>query len=215
MQPPQLQSQAAGAAATPAYAASSGSSSATDKGAAASQDFAVTVHAPQVVAEAAPGFGRKAAEPAATAPDAVAAATLAPAQSSAASPAAATQAAPAAAAAQPQTSSAVHDSASGGGAQGGAARPSLSPNSLWREVNDATTGKVYYYHTITKESVWELPNFEQVDGESSLTKFFSRLKTTAGMPRPKQPLVFDCSLSLCLYACERAWHAFDLKGRSN
>ena len=61
-------------------------------------------------------------------------------------------------------------------------RPKLSSESLWKEVTHPASGRVYYYHTITKESVWRLPTIETLEREteSSFMKFFSRLKNTAG-----------------------------------
>ena len=163
--------------------------SANDKGTQTGDDSLVTVHAPPVVAEVDPGFGRKPAEPA-PAPDNTAAfngqplAAGAGNQGPAAGPGtavpggevAAASPQPQAAVAQ-QTSSAATDAATAGAAS---TRPQLSSNSLWKEVLDPASGRVYYFHTITKESVWELPNLTEVEEETSFTKFFTRLKTTAG-----------------------------------
>eukprot|EP00802_Teleaulax_amphioxeia_P006320 Tamp_06324.p1 GENE.Tamp_06324~~Tamp_06324.p1 ORF type:complete len:484 (+),score=66.04 Tamp_06324:38-1453(+) len=146
--------------------------SANDKGTQTGDDSLVTVHAPPVVAEVDPGFGRKPAEPA-PAPDNTAAfngqplAAGAGNQGPAAGPGtavpggevAAASPQPHAAVAQ-QTSSAATDAATAGAAS---TRPQLSSNSLWKEVLDPASGRVYYFHTITKESVWTMPNLTQVD----------------------------------------------------
>ena len=145
--------------------------SANDKGTQTGGDSLVTVHAPPVVAEVDPGFDRKPAEQA-PAPDSTAAsngqtsAAGAGNQCPAAAPGAVVPGGEVAAApaqqqaVAQQTSSAPTDAASAGAAS---KRPHLSSNSPWKEVLDPASGRVYYFHTITKESVWTMPNLTQVD----------------------------------------------------
>ena len=137
-------------------------------------DPGVTVHAPPVCAEVPDGFGRKVAEPAAATPDAATAA--APAYLAAATTVAAIQSE----GVEQQLATSTEQGAVNGDTASEKTRPILSPNSMWREVSDPTSGKFYYYHSITKESVWTLPSLVD-EGESSFTKFFTRLKTTAGI----------------------------------
>jgi len=137
-------------------------------------DPGVTVHAPPVCAEVPDGFGRKVADPAAATPDAATAA--APAYLAAATTVAAIQSG----VVEQQQATSTEQGAVNGDTASAKTRPILSPNSMWREVSDPISGKFYYYHSITKESVWTLPSLVD-EGESSFTKFFTRLKTTAGI----------------------------------
>lgn len=173
-----------------------------DKSTAASVEPVVTVHTPPVLADVPPGFGRKVPEPVAAASDAAATpplghavpgATTAPTADTSAAAAAAAAAvaasavatglgAPAAAAAYQQESHTGQGTASAATAPSASpSRPQLSPNSLWKEVADPSSGKVYYYHTITKESVWTLPTIVEDQTASSFTGLFSALRKTAGV----------------------------------
>ena len=162
-------------------------------------DPGVTVHAPPVCAEVPDGFGRKVADPAAATPDAATAA--APAYLAAATTVAAIQSG----VVEQQQATSTEQGAVNGDTASEKTRPILSPNSMWREVSDPTSGKFYYYHSITKESVWTLPSLVD-EGESSFTKFFTRLKTTAGIVSVCEcasvcvsSLSLSLSLSLFLY----------------
>ena len=186
-----------------APSAAVGAHEGTDEGTQTSSDACVTVHPPPVLAQVEPGFGRKTADPA-QAPDVAAAAHGQPwtAGTGTHSPGAvgtgnhspgaipgaagpggeffAAAAAQSPAAVAQQTSSTAQGAPESAVAAASGNRPKLSSDSLWKEQVDPGSGRVYYFHSITRESVWELPNVCQIDEESSLTKFFSRLKTTAG-----------------------------------
>jgi hypothetical protein len=179
-----------------APSAAVGAQDGEEKGTQTSSDACVTVHPPPVLAQVEPGFGRKAADPA-QAPDEAAAAHgqpwtagtgavgiathspgAIPGEAGGESFAAAIAQSPAAVA--QQTSSTAQGAPASAVAAASGNRPKLSSDSLWKEQVDPGSGRVSYFHSITRESVWELPNVCQIDEESSLTKFFSRLKTTAG-----------------------------------
>ena len=67
-------------------------------------------------------------------------------------------------------------------ATGGMAAPQQGDenDSLWKEVTDPATGKVYYYHCVTKESVWTKPVALLETGPSG-PSFWDRLRTTAAV----------------------------------
>ena len=67
-------------------------------------------------------------------------------------------------------------------ATGGMAAPQQvdENDSLWKEVTDPATGKVYYYHCVTKESVWTKPVALLETGPSG-PSFWDRLRTTAAV----------------------------------
>lgn len=173
-----------------APSAAVGAHDGNDKGTQTSSDACVTVHPPPVLAQVEPGFGRKTAEPA-QAPDGQPWAASSGTHSPGAVPGAAGPGGESSAAAVAQSQAAVaqqtSSTAQGAPASAVAAasgnRPKLSSDSLWKEQVDPGSGRVYYFHSITRESVWELPSVGVIDEESSLTKFFSRLKTTAGIGR--------------------------------
>ena len=173
-----------------APSAAVGAHDGNDRGTQTSSDACVTVHPPPVLAQVEPGFGRKAADPAQAPDEAAAHGQPWPAGTGTHSPGAvpggdsfaATVAQSQVAVAQ-QTSSTAQGAPASAVAAASGNRPKLSSDSLWKEQVDPGSGRVYYFHSITRESVWELPNVGQIDEESSLTKFFSRLKTTAGKGR--------------------------------
>jgi hypothetical protein len=166
-----------------------------DHGLGRNMEYPVTVHAPPVVGDVPAGFGRQASEPADAASNTNdAQAAVSQRQPETAAEAADVNAKPSLAAeesaggahqavATQQQQAGAGQAASSGGEAAGVARPKLSPDSLWKEITDPTSGRVYYYHTITKESVWTLPTMEAIndDGQSTFTKFFSRLRTTAAV----------------------------------